>query len=197
MIYDTLNQSPTGLRTTGLVFGSLLVAAHAAGLWKGEAARKWLKAFPFNVTAGRVLLGIAALWTWGMFSGQLAFLGIPRMDMGEFFHLRGKIQLLVPVAAVLVGIYCTEFLSVRALGCVLLLLAAVLLDAAFQHEPVTRLLLVIWAYAAVLKALFWIGMPYLLRDQIDWATADARRWSRMMIAGLAYSGLIFAFAWTW
>jgi len=167
VIYDALNQSPTGLRTTGMVFGTVLVLGHALALWKGEAARKWLKTFPFNLLAGRILLAVGTLWALGLFSGYLGFLGIPRMDMGEFYHLRGIFQILTLASAVLVGVYCTEFLAVRALGCVMLLASAVLLDAAFLHEPISRLLLVIYAYAAILKALFWIGMPYLMRDQIN------------------------------
>ena len=127
-----LNQSPGGLRAVGIAAGAWLVVSHALALWQGEKARAWLKAFPFCKTAGRVLMGVAGVWAFALFRGvDFGFIEIPRMDMGEFYTIRPQLMLLVPVATVLVVVYCEEFLAVRALGCVLLLLAAVPLDAAF------------------------------------------------------------------
>ncbi len=198
MIYDTLNQNPDGLRNVGVVIGAGLVLAHGWALWQGDAARGWLRRFPFNVVLGRVLLGLAAFWAWALFKGiDWGILSIPRMDMGEYYTLRPKIMFLIPVTAVLVAWFSEEFLSVRALGCLLLLAAAIPLDAAFLHQPVSRLLLVAPAYVAVVAALFWIGMPYLLRDQIDWATANTRRWNLLCGAGLAYWLAVLACAIAW
>ena len=147
---------------------------------------------------GRVLLDLATFLAWALIKViDWGILSIPRMDRGEYYPLRPKIMFLLPGTAVLVAWFCEEFLSVRALGCLLLLAAAIPLDAAFLHEPVSRLLLVAPAYVAVVAALFWIGMPYLLRDQIDWATANTRRWNLLCGAGLAYWLAVLACAIAW
>lgn len=198
VIYDTLNQSPTGLRTVGLAVGLWLVVSHAFALVKGDAAREWLRKLPFSTVAGRVLLVLAGLWAFFLFKGQdLGFFRIPKMDLGEFFHLRPFLMILVPVTVFLVILYCEEFLFARALGCFLLLAAAVPLDAAFLKEPTSRLLLVVLAYGAIVKGLFWVGMPYLLRDQLNWATGSAKRWQMLCAAGMLYGATILACAFLW
>jgi hypothetical protein len=198
VIYDTLNQSPTGLRTVGIAVGVWLVVSHGFALVKGDMVRDWLKKLPFSTLAGQVMLVIAGLWAFFLFKGlNLGFIRIPKMDLGEFFHLRPFLMILVPLTVFLVILYCEEFLAARALGCLLLLAAAIPLDAAFLKEPSSRLLLVVFAYAAILKGLFWVGMPYLLRDQVNWATATAGRWRLLCAGGLVYGVLILVSAVLW
>lgn len=198
MIYDTLNQSPTGLRTVGIAVGVWLVASHAFALVKGDLVRAWLKKLPFSTPAGQILLVVAGLWAFFLFNGlNLGVLRIPKMDLGEFFHLRPFLLVLVPITVFLVILYCEEFLAARALGCLVLLAAAVPLDAAFLKDPQSRLLLVVLAYVAILKGLFWVGMPYLLRDQVNWATATVGRWRLLCAGGLVYGVLVLVSAMLW
>jgi hypothetical protein len=198
VIYDTLNQSPTGLRTVGIAVGVWLVLSHTFALVKGDLVRDWLKKLPFSTLAGQVMLVIAGLWAFFLFKGlDLGVIAIPKMDLGEFFHLRPFLMILVPLSVFLVILYCDEFLAARALGCLLLLAAAIPLDAAFLKEPPSRLLLVVVAYAAIIKGLFWVGMPYLLRDQVNWATATAGRWRLLCAGGLVYGVLILVCAILW
>ena len=75
-----------------------------------------------------------------------------------------------------------EFLAVRALGCLLLLVAGVVLQAAFQQPPVSRLLLPALAYAWIIAGLYFVGMPFLMRDAVNWVTASAIRW-KMAVVG--------------
>ena len=87
---------------------------------------------------------------------------------------------------VLVVISVRDFLAVRALGVLGLLAAAPLLESAFLKDPASRLLVPIYAYGMLTASLFWVGMPYLFRDAVDWVTAESKRWNAMVIAGLAY-----------
>lgn len=192
MIYDALNQSPTGLRTTGLVIGLAVCLAYAAAAARPDPVIRGLRALPFHLWSGRLLMALAGAWAFFLFRG-LDPVGIPRMDMGEFYHLRPYLLTLIPVLTLLVIWHCGEFLAVRAIGCLILLAAAIPLDAAFLREPASRLFLVVPVYLAVLKALFWIGMPYLLRDQVGWLTADTARFRILNAAGAGY-GLIIAVA---
>jgi hypothetical protein len=44
--------------------------------------------------------------------------------------------------------------------------------------------------------MFWVGMPYLFRDAVTWATASQSRWRMLCLGGLAYGAavLVCAFA---
>jgi hypothetical protein len=70
-----------------------------------------------------------------------------------------------------------------------LLAAEPVLSAAFLRPEITRLLVVIIAYVWLTLGLFWVGMPYILRDQIHWITRTGSRFRALTLAGLVY-GLV-------
>ena len=108
------------------------------------------------------------------------------MDMGEFYPARPWLQTILPLTYVLVILFVDEFLAVRAIGAFLLLLACPFLEAAFLRDPDTRLFIPILAYTWILIGMFWVGMPYLMRDMISWATKTDGRWKGLCIAGILY-----------
>jgi hypothetical protein len=77
------------------------------------------------------------------------------------------------------------------------MVASPLLEAAFLKDPSSRLLVPIYAYALLTASMFWVGMPYLFRDAVTWATAETKRWNLLAGLGLAYGvatvGCAFAF----
>lgn len=176
MIYQN-----TDLKTTGIVLGAGLIAIHIAALLNGKSTRTMLQDFPRNRTLGVIIMTINALW---------AFWIVSSMDLGEFSTLRQKILFAIPVAYVLVIFFAEEFLAVRALGTLLLLAACVVLDAAWfkipETLPGTKLLLPILAYVWIVLGMFWVGMPYLMRDQISWLSRSGSRWKGACIGGLVY-----------
>jgi hypothetical protein len=82
----------------------------------------------------------------------------------------------LPVGFLLVLRFVDEFLAVRALGILFLLAAEPLLDAAFFRTESTKLLVTVFAYLLIVIGLFWVTMPYLLRDQINWSARSNGRW---------------------
>jgi hypothetical protein len=68
----------------------------------------------------------------------------------------------------------------------MILAAAPILESAFLKEPQTRLLIVAFAYVIAVKGMFWVGMPYLMRDQIKWVLAEEKRYRLGAIAGAVY-----------
>jgi hypothetical protein len=157
----------------------------------------FLKKFPRDHTIGQILLGIGLAWFWLLIApegfGKLSALS---MDLGEFNGAKSTLQWLVPVSMVLVSISVRDFLAVRALGLVGLMAAAPMLESAFLKDPSSRLLVAFYAYALLTASLFWVGMPYLFRDAVNWVTADQKRWTLASLAGLAYgvATLVCAFA---
>jgi hypothetical protein len=172
---------PLKLETALVLTGLLLLVIHALALWKPVAVQAWLRAFPRSKPLGLLLLVVATVWSW---------LLIKNIDLGEFSNWRERLLIFIPVAAVLTWMYVQEFLSVRALGIVALLAAEPLLESAFLRPEMSRLFLVTLVYVWIVFAMFWIGMPYTLRDQIDWITADKKRWRAAAFAGLAYGALL-------
>jgi hypothetical protein len=181
---------PTGglpLKGTGVALGLLLLGKHIWAWRNAEKAQAFLRAFPRNYAWGAVLLTVAFLWS---------MLCLANMDMGEFFFLRQWFLMLVPIAFVLVLVYVKEFLAVRALGSLLLLAAGPVLCAAFLQPPVTRLLLPVLAYAWILVGMFFVGMPFLMRDWIHWLLAKPGRWNVAVWGGMIYGGVLLLLALT-
>jgi hypothetical protein len=77
-----------------------------------------------------------------------------------------------------------------------LLAAEPLLDAAFLRYETSRLLLTVFAYLLIVAGLFWVAIPYLLRDQINWGTRSVSRWRFLHAIAFIYGGVILTFALT-
>ena len=169
------------LETALVITGLWLLAIHALALAKRKAVQEWLRTFPRSKALGTVLLVVVTAWSWWL---------INTIDLGEFSNWRDRLKVLIPVAAVLTYLYADEFLAPRSLGMLVLLAAEPLLEAAFLRPEMTRLFLVTLVYVWIVFALFWIGMPYTLRDQINWLIGSETRWRAAAFAGLAYGALL-------
>jgi hypothetical protein len=188
LYYYLYHQKSTGgitLFTAGMVVGLLLLFSHLYAWFKSTEAKLFLQKFPRNYPLGIAILFLALLWV---------LMCLKHMDMGEFYHLREQLLIGVPIFFVLIVIYVREYLSVRALGCLLLLAAGPLLEAAFLQPQLSRLLLPALAYVWIIAGMFFIGMPFLLRDAIQWVLAKESRWKLATISGVAYGILILSAA---
>ena len=175
------------LFTAGILLALWLIGSHSLMIAKPALVQGWLKKFPRSPLAGQIILAIAMAWFWLLVApdgmGKLSAL---QMDLGEFNNIKKLLRLLVPAALIAVCVSVRDFLAVRALGVLGLMIAAPLLESAFLKDPSSRLLIPIFAYALLTKSLFWVGMPYLFRDAVTWVTASDARWKTASFAGLAY-----------
>ena len=175
------------LFTVGLVLAAWLIGSHALMLAKPGLVQAFLQRFPRNQMIGQILLGIGLAWFWLLIAPEnLGLISSLAMDLGEFNSAKPMLRILVPVAMFLVATSVRDFLAVRALGVVGLMVASPLLEAAFLKDPASRLLVPIYAYALLTASMFWVGMPYLFRDAVDWTSAKQTRWRVMSLAGLGY-----------
>ena len=181
MIYDL------DLQTAGMVAGSLLLLATLPGFFKPALIQNWLKRFPRSGIAGIVLLSLVLVWSFWL---------LATMEMGEFSSFRRPLMIMLPIGYVLVLRFVEEFLAVRALGILCLLAAEPLLEAAFFRYETSRLLVTAFAYLLIVAGLFWVTMPYLLRDQIIWSARSNTRWHAMHGMAALYGIAILACAFT-
>lgn len=171
----------------GIALAAWLIVTHTYMLLKPAEARDFLRRFPRNPIIGQVLIGIGFAWFWLLIAPEdLGTLSSLAMDLGEFNGAKPTLRILIPVALVLVVMSIRDFLAVRALGLLGLLAASPLLESAFLKDPASRLLVPIYAYAMLTASMFFVGMPYLFRDAVDWACAKSSRWNLLAAAGLVY-----------
>ena len=181
MMYDLT------LRTAGLLAGAFLLLVAVPGLVLPKASANFAKAFPRSGVLGITLLTIAFLWSLYL---------LWTMEMGEFSSFRRPLLIVLPIGFVLVLRFVNEFLAVRALGILALLAAEPLLEAAFLRYETSRLLVTVFAYILIVKGLFWVTMPYLLRDKINWAARSVGRWVSMNALAALYGAVLLFFALT-
>ena len=174
------------LRSAGIVAGAFLILISLPGLLKPDLAALAQK-FPRSRAAGVVLLSVDLVWTVWL---------LATIEMGEFAAFRRPLLVIVPIGYVLVLRLVDEFLAVRALGILSLLVAEPLLDAAFLRYEPSRLLVTVFAYLLIVVGLFWVMIPYILRDQINWGAQSAGRWRFMHGVAFIYGALILGFAFT-
>jgi hypothetical protein len=174
------------LQATGVVAGALLVLLSLPGLFKPDLAAV-IQKFPRSRIAGVVVLTVDLVWTMWL---------LATIEMGEFSSFRRPLLIVIPIGYVLTLRFVDEFLAVRALGILSLLAAEPLLDAAFLRYELSRLLVTIFAYLLIVAGLFWVMIPYLLRDQINWSARSPARWRAMHAVAFCYGAGILAFALT-
>lgn len=185
IFHQNADGSGLSLKTMGLILGTVLLVKHVWALVNAERVMVFLKQFPRSRFWGVVLLLVCLVWS--------LFL-VLHMDMGEFFTMRRWLLMILPVTFVLVVMYVPEFLAVRALGTLLLLASSPVLHAAFLQPQSSRLLLPILAYGWIMGGMFFVGMPYLMRDGVAWVTQSKSRFKMAALAGAVYGALILVFA---
>ncbi|MBB5350217.1 hypothetical protein HNR46_000441 [Haloferula luteola] len=181
---------------TGLILGLLMVAGHLLMLVKAAPVQTFLKRFPRNQQLGQVLMGLGLIWFWLLVAspGKGIFHALS-MDFGDQFNAAKPIlRIAVPVLIFALSIAIKEFLAVRALGLLGLMAAAPILEAHFQKWPTGHVLIPLWTYGMIIASLYFVGMPYLFRDAVSWATASASRWKTLSLAGLVYGAAVVACA---
>ncbi len=174
------------LHSAGIAAGAFLVIIGLIGLIKPDFAAA-AKRFPRSRAAGIVLLTVCLIWTFWL---------LVTIQMGEFSSFRRPLLIALPIGYVLTLLFVDEFLAVRALGILCLLTAEPLLEAAFLRYEMSRLLVTVFAYLLIVAGLFWVAIPYVLRDQINWSAKSVFRWRCLHTIALIYGGLILAFTFT-
>jgi hypothetical protein len=175
------------LQTAGMAVGIFLLLISLAGLIKPALLQTLAKRLPRSRAAGIVLLSIAFAWSMWL---------LATMEMGEFSNFRRPLLIVVPIGFLLVLRFVDEFLAVRSLGILCLLAAEPLIDAAFLRYEPSRLIVTVFAYLLVIAGLFWVTMPYLLRDQIDWSARSNMRWRFLHGIALIYGAVTLGLALT-
>jgi hypothetical protein len=130
----------------------------------GAAVRK----FPRSLPWGYALMVLGTGWFLYNLSQEsiadfaawknVLFLGFTAVGVGSCFYVQ-------------------DFLAVRGLAVVLLLLAKLMVDTGRPHLSQTPLVLIVqtWAYLLVVAGIWLTISPWRLRDLLNWTTANEKR----------------------
>lgn len=191
------------LQWVAIALGAFAIASRLPGLIWTEAFRRfWLK-LPRSKPAGYLLMGVAIGWC-----ALIVYLhGF--MDVTEWRDARGLgvavrvfLELLqagrITVWIFFGAIYALivwlldEFLAVRGLALILLLVARVILDSAFDVETNARLVMTVTAYAMVIAGMWLTIAPWRFRDAMECVMANNERCRAACGAGVAFGAVLVA-----
>src|SRR5882724_6497837 len=150
---------------------------HPSGL--ASAARK----FPRNLPAGIFLMLLGTAW----------FLWIVNQEpIADFSSFKPYMMGVFAAVGILSCIFVQDFLAVRGLAVVLLLLAKLMLDTGRPHLGDSQWVLVIqaWAYVFIVLGIWFTITPWKLRDFLDWATENAERVRILCLLRLGFAAFI-------
>jgi hypothetical protein len=136
------------------------------GLARPAAFAEALRKFPRSLTWGYLLMPLGTAWfLWNLKSDQIS-------DFDAF-----KPILFAGFAIIGIGtcVFVRDFLAVRGLAVVVLLLAKLVLDSARWVDSEWRLVLAVGAYVWIVLAVWFTISPWRLRDFIGFLTANATR----------------------
>jgi hypothetical protein len=159
---------PISLRTLAIVLGLGMGLPQIYGLVNPTGFATSVRKFPRSLPWGFALMILGTAWfVWNLHLESIS-------DFAAY-----KPVLLLGFAAVGIGtcIYVQDFLAVRGLAVVFLLLAKLMVDTGRPALANTAWVLVLqtWAYLLVIAGMWLTVSPWRLRDLLNWATANEKR----------------------
>lgn len=176
------------LSTLTIVLGLLMGLPQIYGLSKPAAFAAAVRKFPRSLPWGYALMLLGTAWfVWNVSQEPIADFASMKTPLLAFF------------AAVGIGacLFVQDFLAVRGLAVVLLLLAKLVVDTGRPALSQTHWVLVIqaWAYLMVIAGMWLTISPWRLRDLIDWGTANEKRVKVCCGIRLAFGLFVAALGW--
>lgn len=154
------------LSTLAMMMGFGMGLPQIYGLMKPTAFAAGVRKFPRSIPCGVVLMLLGTGWfLWYLNLEQIS-------DFAAY-----KPMLFAGFAAIGVAscFFVQDFLAVRGLAVVFLLLAKLMVDTARWAETDWRLVIVTWAYVLVIAGIWFTLYPWHMRDLLNWATANEKR----------------------
>ncbi len=177
------------LSTLAIVMGLGMAAPQVFGLLKPQAFAAAVRKFPRHVPLGVALMLLGTAW----------FLyNLDQESISDFNAFKTPMMIAFAVIGVGACVFVQDFLAVRGLAVLFLMLGKLMVDTGRPQLPHTHWVLVVqvWAYVLVVAGIWFTIAPWRLRDLLNWATATEQRVrvgsAVRMAFGLFVAGLGFA-----
>jgi hypothetical protein len=156
------------LSTLSVLLGLGLALPQIYGLLKPKEFAASVRKFPRNVPIGIALMLLGTVWFLYIFSQQA---------ISDFANYQRLLFALFAAVGIGTCIFVQDFIAVRGLAIVFLMLAKLMVDTGRPMLGKTHWTLVIqtWAYVLVVAGIWLTLSPWRLRDLLNWATANENR----------------------
>lgn len=156
------------LSTLSIVLGLCLSIPQVYGLARPAAFADAVRKFPRSLAWGYTLMLLGTAWfLWNLSQESIA-------DFASYKNI-----LFAGFAAIGIGtcVFVHDFLAVRGLAVVFLLLAKLMVDTGRPRLTDTSWALVIqtWAYIMVIGGIWFTVSPWRVRDILEWHVATEKR----------------------
>jgi hypothetical protein len=154
------------LSTLAIILGLGIGLPQIYGLMHPTRFRDAVRKFPRSETIGYFLMLLGTVWfLWNL----------NQENISDFAAYKKAMLIGFGAVGVATCIYVRDFLAVRGLAIVFLLLAKLMVDTARWADTEWRLVVVTWAYVLVVAGMWFTISPWRLRDLLNWATATDQR----------------------
>jgi hypothetical protein len=166
-----------------ILLGVVIGLPQVYGLLKPAGLAAVARKFTRNLPAGIVLMLLATVWfAWNVNAEPIAdFSAFKPYMLGAFVAV-----------GVLSCIFVQDFLAVRGLAVLMLLLAKLMVDTGHPHldeSPGVKWFQA-WAYVFAVAGIYFTVTPWRLRDLINWATDSAARVRVLCLIRLGFAACI-------
>lgn len=156
------------LSLLSILLGLGMSVPQIIGLARPAQLAAAVRKFPRNLPIGIALMLLGTVWfVWNVSIEPIAdFSAFKPYMLGAFIAV-----------GILSCIFVQDFLAVRGLAVLMLLLAKLMVDTGRPHLGETPWVLVIqvWAYVLVVAGVWFTITPWRLRDLLSWGTATEMR----------------------
>lgn len=156
------------LSLLSILLGLGMAAPQVYGLAKPTAFAAAARKFPRHVPTGIFLMLLGTAW----------FVWLVKLEpIADFASFKPYLMAIFTVIGVATCFFVQDFIAVRGLAVLLLLLAKLMVDTGRPHLGETPWVLLIqtWAYVLVAVGIWFTVSPWRLRDFLNWATATEKR----------------------
>ncbi len=169
--------SDVKLSTLSIVLGLIVVLWNLFALLKPKAFAEAARKFPRCTPLGYVLTLFGTIWFLYYVSQE---------SVSDFATMKKFFYLFFGGIGIATCIFVRDFLPVRGLAVVFLLLAKLMTDTARPADTDWRLVISTWAYVLAVAGMWFTISPWRLRDLLNWSVATESRTRTL-------SGVRFAF----
>jgi hypothetical protein len=154
------------LSTLSIGLGLGLAAINLFGLLQPAGFKNAMRKLPRSMPLGYLFMLSATVWfMWN----------VSHESLSDFESLKPFLFTLFVAVGVGSCFFVQDFLAVRGLAVLMLLLGKLMVDAERWVDSDWRLVMAVWAYLLVVAGMWCTISPWRLRDLLYWATATERR----------------------
>jgi hypothetical protein len=168
--------SEMNLSTLCILFGLVVALVNLVGVVSPVKFAQTMRRFPRSLPLGYILMLLGTgIFIWF----------VKNEPISDFEPLKPALYTLFLAVGVGSCLFVKDFLAVRGMSVLLLLLAKVMVDAARWHDSSWRLVITVWAYVFVIMGIVFTISPYKMRDLIIWSTSSEKKtrvWSAIRMA---------------